>query len=1090
MSSSLDSTYQEGNSDVLTSTPKTAIRSEDTTGLGGNLDVLDNRVSGIVYTSPSSIAGRAGSPVVNLVGLEVTQGVQNWMGTLELVRNKQTAVRAFFETPTAGREVEVAATLRAHTTAGVDMGSRMPVNSGGSVTVSDDVAERRWRLDSSLNFVLELDWSNLGENDNLILSLDFADNITVNCRERIVPARSCSANVSFLNVPAPDIVMVPLETDDDSEPPDRDDLLEQFARINSLMPFATEEELEVLDVEQFNIADYAFDIEPVARDAAPADIRQILLDIRSELNDGAMYLGVMPGEPDWREVPGDNGQQVRTFGSANDIPGEVAYWFTSGIDGGLMANAYFGHRRNVGSHELGHLLGQQHAGRQDLVRDPNFEGECGEYTGDTILYPYFATLVNPARGVVDENPISEMPRVTPVLGPLGDVDMEVWGLDVRYVDISPEAEAAGALSSLQIDTLAVSNPRRVFSIMSYCEPFREDHEPQDNSGVPDNQGRWMDAFHHERIIDERRRESAGATVGGSGDAGKVPSDMFSGIVEFSDAGVASGVDINDVFSRPRHRASPLLGDYVLELRDASGGVVRSVSFAASVGVDDLEPGSGPLPEPSNAVFSFVVSDPPEYSSFAIKHDDSEVLVVNRSASAPSVSVSGPSAGQFFGAGSDINVSWSGSDADDDELRYRVYYSVDGGTTYAPLSLGTDSTSKIYPASKLEGTTQARIGVSVSDGARSSFAETPVFSVANHAPEISIRTPVSGDVFAENQGFVVEAVAYDMEDGLVPSSHISWESSIDGSLGAGRYLVLSAADLTAGSHTLTVTATDSLGVSASASVDIVISLRNALPVANDDNFQVSADEEVLVDVLANDVDVEGDVDLPSFRIVQSPLLGFAQKVRTQEGVRIKYYSNTSGRDNFSYIICDAVARCDTARVSIDVGLADCTVLGTDEDDTLEGTSGDDVICGLGGDDTIDAKGGDDVIRGGLGDDTIYARAGNDVIYGEIGNDFILGHNGSDTIYGGLDDDTIYGGGGADAIFGGHGQDRLYGEADDDTIEGGGGADIIHGGRGDDTIRGGDGDDTIRGNDGADTIESGKGTDTLLGVSPEDTITETA
>ena len=1069
---------------------------EDTTGLGGDLDVLDNRVSGIVYTSPSSIAGRAGSPVVNLVGLEVTQGVQNWMGTLELVRNKQTAVRAFFETPTAGREVEVAATLRAHTTAGVDMGSRMPVNSGGSVTVSDDVAERRWRLDSSLNFVLELDWSNLGENDNLILSLDFADNITVNCRERIVPARSCSANVSFLNVPAPDIVMVPLEAGEAEDPDEVSfgDLMEQLARINSVMPFSSEE-IDAFDVDAFIVENYTFDSRPFARDADPADIRERLLNLRSEVNDDAIYLGVLPGEPDRREVPGDDDRQVRTFGSASRARG-VAYWFTSGIDGGFEADAHFGHRRNVGSHELGHLLGQTHTARIPNGVDDNgdmlYLGACDEPSRNTDLYVPFEEVVDPETG---------NSHIRPVLGPLGDVDTEVWGLDIRYVNISPLAEVV--FYPEQISTLAVSNPRRVFSIMSYCEPFREDHEPEiepeedpdddadddEVEDVPDNQGLWMDAFHHERIIDGRREAMEDDVPGVDVGPTIVISDMFSGRIEFSDTGAVSSAVVGDVFSRPRDRVSVESGDYVLELRNASGEVVSSVSFDASAGIDDRF-GSGPYLEPTEAVFSFVVSDPPEYSSFAVKHDDGELLVVSRSASAPSVSVSGPSAGQFFGAGSDISVSWSGSDADGDELSYRVYYSVDGGKVYMPLSLETANTSRTLPADRLRGSSRARIGVSVSDGARSSFVETPVFSVANHAPEVSIRTPVSGDVFAENQGFVVEAVAYDMEDGLVPSSHIVWGSSIDGSLGAGRYLVLSAADLTAGSHTLTVTATDSLGVSASASVDIVISLRNALPVANDDNFQVSADEEVLVDVLANDVDVEGDVDLPSFRIVQSPLLGFAQKVRTQEGVRIKYYSNTSGRDNFSYIICDAVARCDTARVSIDVGLADCTVLGTDEDDTLEGTSGDDVICGLGGDDTIDAKGGDDVIRGGLGDDTIYARAGNDVIYGEIGNDFILGHNGSDTIYGGLDDDTIYGGGGADAIFGGHGQDRLYGEADDDTIEGGGGADIIHGGRGDDTIRGGDGDDTIRGNDGADTIESGKGTDTLLGVSPEDTITETA
>ena len=1055
---------------------------EDTTGLGGNLDVLDNRVSGIVYTSPSSIAGRAGSPVVNLVGLEVTQGVQNWMGTLELVRNKQTAVRAFFETPTDGREVEVTATLRAHTTTGTDLGSEMPVNPGRSVTVSDDVAERRWRLDSSLNFVLPLDWSNLGENDNLILSLDFADNITVNCRERIVPARSCSANVAFLNVPAPDIVMVPLEAGDAEDPDEVSfgNLIEQLARINSLMPFSSET-IDAFDVDAFNTADYLFDIEPFARDVDLADVNEVLLRVRNELNDDALYLGVLPGETEGR------------FAGLANFFGQVASWFTQGIDGGFEADAHFGFLRNAGAHELGHLLGQTHTARIPNGVNENgdrlYLGACGEPSRNTDLYVPFEEVVNPETG---------NSHVRPVLGPLGDVDTEVWGFDVRYVNISPLAEVV--FYPEQLSTLAVSNPRRVFSIMSYCEPFREDHEPEiepeedpDDDEVeddPDNQGLWMDAFHHERIIDERREAMEGDVPGVDVGPTIVISDMFSGRVEFSDAGAVSSAVVGDVFSRPRARVSPRPGDYVLELRDASGGVVRSVSFEASEGTASIVPGSGLPVEPTSAVFSFVVSDPPEYSSFAVKHDDSELLVVERSASAPSVSVSGPAAGQFFGAGSDISVSWSGSDADGDDLSYRVYYSTDGGKVYMPLLLETANTARTLSADRLRGSSRARIGVSVSDGARSSFAETPVFSVANHAPEVSVRTPVSGDVFAENQGFVVEAVAYDMEDGLVPSSHIVWGSSIDGSLGSGRYLVLSAADLTAGSHTLTVTATDSSGVSASASVDIVISLRNALPVANDDIFQVSADEEVLVDVLANDVDVEGDVDLPSFRIVQTPGLGFAQKVRTQEGVRIKYYSNTSGRDNFSYIICDAVDRCDTARVSIDVGLADCTVLGTEADDILEGTSGDDVICGLGGDDTIDAKGGDDVIRGGLGDDTIYARAGNDVIYGEIGNDFILGHNGADTIYGGLDDDTIYGGGGADVIFGGHGQDRLYGEADDDTLEGGGGADIIHGGRGDDTIRGGDGDDTIRGNAGADTIEPGKGTDTLLGVSPEDTIKQTA
>ena len=1045
--------------------------SEDTTGIGGNLSDLDNRASAIVYFGQSTIGDTETTPTMNLVGLEVTQGVQNWLGSLDLVRNKQTVVRAFFETPAVGEQVEVTAELRAHTSAGTDLGSRDPVNPGGSVTVMDNVAERRWQLNSSLNFVLPIDWTRLDEDESLFLRLDFSDNISVNCQERILPAESCSANVSFLNVPAPDIVMVPLETEDGSEP-SRDNLIEQFARINSAMPFSTEV-LDDLDVEQFNIADYTFDIEPVGRDSESADIRQILLDIREELNDDALYLGVLLGSPDGG--PG---------GSANRILGEVAYWFTGGVDGGLNADNYFGYARNRGTHELGHLLGQQHTGRQDTDNDQLFEGECREQTGGTILYSPFVTLVNPATGAVDENPLTRMPRVTPVLGPLGNDDTEVWGLDTRYMSISPLAGIV--FNPEQIDTLAISNPRRVFSIMSYCLAFREDHEPRNNSGMPDNQGRWMDAFHHERIINEIIQTNADDTVQGNNDVTKVQSDMFSGKIEFSDAGIASGVDLNAVFSRPRFQTSPVPGDYTLELYNASNEVVRSVSFSASVGIDDIEPGSVPPPEPSEAVFSFVVSDPPEYSSFAIKHQNRELILVNRSANTPSVSISGPTSGEVYESTSNISVSWVGSDTDDNELSYRVYYSTDGGTIYAPLSLETESTSRIYPASRLEGSSQARIAVSVSDGARSSFVETPIFSVPNHAPDVSIRTPVSGDVFAENQGFVLEAVAYDMEDGLVPSPSIIWNSSIDGSLGAGRFMGLSATDLTAGSHTITVTATDSSGVSASDSVNIVISLRNTLPIANDDNVSVIADREVLINVLANDIDVERDVDIASFRIIQTPQLGFAQKARSQAGISIKYYSNTSGRDHFSYIICDAVDRCDIAQVNIDVGLADCTILGTENDDTLQGTSGDDVICGLGGDDTIDGRNGNDIIRGGFGDDTIYGGAGDDVIYGEIGNDFILGHNGADTIYGGLDDDTIYGGGGADMIFGGHGLDQLYGESDDDTLEGGDGSDRIHGGRGNDIIRGGKDDDTIRGNAGADTIEPGPGTDVLLGVSREDTV----
>jgi len=392
------------------------------------------------------------------------------------------------------------------------------------------------------------------------------------------------------------------------------------------------------------------------------------------------------------------------------------------------------------------------------------------------------------------------------------------------------------------------------------------------------------------------------------------------------------------------------------------------------------------------------------------------------------------------------------------------------------------------ASRLPGSDRARFGVSVSDGARSAFVETPVFRVANHASEVRVDSPSSGVVFAENQGFLLKASGYDEEDGSLGFNAFSWSSSVDGSLGVGAHVVLSASQLTPGAHTITVTATDSSGLTSTATVSITISRVNTLPVAADDSVSVELDMPVFIDVLANDTDTERDVDHHSFKITAQPMLGEAQiAISPATGnLAVRYVGHTSGHDSLAYQICDGVSRCDTATVSVAVGLAGCTIFGTEGDDMLAGTSGDDVICGLGGDDTIDGKTGNDTLLGGAGDDTIYGRLGHDTIRGGLGDDFILGHRGEDTIFGGPGDDEIYGGGGNDIINGQQGDDELYGEAGDDIIEGGPGNDTLGGGNDDDTLRGGPGDDTIRGNAGRDTIYGGPGDDTILGAQRDETV----
>ena len=220
----------------------------------------------------------------------------------------------------------------------------------------------------------------------------------------------------------------------------------------------------------------------------------------------------------------------------------------------------------------------------------------------------------------------------------------------------------------------------------------------------------------------------------------VSSDIFAGSVSLTDA---ADVEFEPVFSVYKPVREPVIsavasgdgdhvGDYVLELRDASGMAIRSVPFNALTVTGDGISADGTWFSTLDDVFEFVVSDPPVYESFAVMRDGVEVGSVSRSRNAPSISVSGPSWDMFNDDGT-ISVSWVGSDADGDDLVYRVYYSTNGGSFYKKMFRMTEATSKSFSATWLRGSSRARIGVSVSDGTRSAFAETPIFSVAGHAP---------------------------------------------------------------------------------------------------------------------------------------------------------------------------------------------------------------------------------------------------------------------------------------------------------------------------------------------------------------------
>jgi Ca2+-binding RTX toxin-like protein len=206
------------------------------------------------------------------------------------------------------------------------------------------------------------------------------------------------------------------------------------------------------------------------------------------------------------------------------------------------------------------------------------------------------------------------------------------------------------------------------------------------------------------------------------------------------------------------------------------------------------------------------------------------------------------------------------------------------------------------------------------------------------------------------------------------------------------------------------------------------------------------------------------------------------------------------------------------LSVDGGVGNDTVNGSDGPDLILGGDGNDVLNGGGGDDRIIGGTGADTMNGGAGDDTLVWNNGDgtDVINGDAGNDdvevngspnagdvftvqpnggrirfdrtnlvpFSLDIGSSETMHAnglGGDDTITVGDVGSYSVTasGGAGNDTLTGGSSSETFLGGSGNDTINPGGGDDVVFGGEGDDTVNVRDHTgDLAFGGEGNDSVI------------
>ena len=185
---------------------------------------------------------------------------------------------------------------------------------------------------------------------------------------------------------------------------------------------------------------------------------------------------------------------------------------------------------------------------------------------------------------------------------------------------------------------------------------------------------------------------------------------------------------------------------------------------------------------------------------------------------PVATITAPSSGSEAFAGDPVSFQGSATDAESGTLT--------GESLLWQSDLdGVLGTGGLLTRSDLSTGTH-RITLSATDPAGGSgTASVSLSIVENRAPVVSIVSPADGTQVLAGVEVSLSGSANDPEDGAVPAAALAWGSNLDGSLGSGAQI--STASLSVGTHTISLTATDTRGLAGTSSIALEV-LANGVP----------------------------------------------------------------------------------------------------------------------------------------------------------------------------------------------------------------------------------------------------------------------
>jgi hypothetical protein len=220
---------------------------------------------------------------------------------------------------------------------------------------------------------------------------------------------------------------------------------------------------------------------------------------------------------------------------------------------------------------------------------------------------------------------------------------------------------------------------------------------------------------------------------------------------------------------------------------------------------------------------------------------------------------------------DTEIIWTANDLDGDQLEATILYSPDGGNAWAPVVVnqpvarGVEQRSR-FSSTNLPASTGANglFRIRVTDGLNQGEFETQGMTFgAGSPPDVHVISPNTNTTVRQHASVVFQASAWDMEDQLLPEPSVVWTSSLDGVVGTGR--LFTSRGLRPGVHTMTLTGTDSSGLSTSKVITITVTARDVRsPDLNGDGAVDAADLSLLLGDWGNsdslaDLNLDGEVD---------------------------------------------------------------------------------------------------------------------------------------------------------------------------------------------------------------------------------------